>query len=86
VVRNAVVPERDIASLPLESGVELWARSNNLVEQRDDVVTLSLWHTNDLGDKARVEEYTLPACDGVCADERMLGGDGLTTNGATQLT
>lgn len=85
VIRDAIIPERDIASLPLEAGVELWARGDDLVEQSDDVVGFCLGDADDLGHEARVEEDTLPACDGVGAHERVLCRDGLASDGAAEV-
>ena len=84
VVGDTVIPERDITRLPLESCMELWAGRYNLIQQRDNVITLSLRHTNDLGHKARVEEDALPAGDRVCAYERVLGCDRFAAHGAAE--
>ena len=85
VVGDTVVPERDITRLPLKSCVELRAGRYNLIQQRDNVITLSLRHTNDLSHKARVEEDALPAGDRVCAYERVLGCDRFAAHGAAEL-
>lgn len=85
VVGDAVIPEGDVTSLPLEPGVQLGAGADNLIEERDDVVGFRLGHTNNLGHEARVKEQRFPAGDRVSADQWMLGGDGLATDGAAQV-
>lgn len=85
MVGDAIVPEGDIARLPLEAGVELRARCNNLVEQADDVITFCLGDTDNLCDESRVEKNTLPTCNRMCADERVLCGHWLATHGTTEV-
>ena len=85
MVCNAIVPESDVTGVPLESGVKLWRSSYDLIEQRDDVIALGLWNADDLGDKAGVEEYTLPASDGMCADEWVFRCDRFTAHGAAKV-
>ena len=60
VVRDAIVPERNIACLPLEAGMEFWRSGDDLVEQSDDVIRLGLGNADDLSHEARVEEDALP--------------------------
>jgi len=64
--------------------VQLLSRGDDLVEESDDGITLGLWDTNNLGDKAWVEEKRFPAGDGVRADQRMLCNDWVTTKRTTK--
>lgn len=85
VIRNAIVPESNITGVPLESSVELWRSSDDLVEQRDDVVALGLRDADDLGDKAGVEEDTFPAGNGMGADEWVFCCDWFAAHGAAEV-
>ena len=85
MVCNAIVPESDVTRIPLESSVELWRSSNDFIEQRDDVVALSLWYADDLGDKAGVEEDTFPAGNGMGADEWVFCCDWFAAHGAAEV-
>jgi hypothetical protein len=60
VIRDAIVPERNIACLPLEASMKFWRSGDNLIKQSDDVIRLRLGDADDFGDEARVEEDTLP--------------------------
>lgn len=85
VVGAAVVPESNVVLVPLEADVRLVGRGDDLVEVRDDVVTLNLGNADNLGHEAGVEEQRLPSGDGVHADERVLSDDRLATDGAAHL-
>lgn len=80
---NPVIPKCDIALVPLEADLHFGARCYDLIEKRNDGVTLRLRNTDDLGYEARVEEEGFPARDGVCADERVGSCDGHAADSAT---
>lgn len=77
---SPVVPQRNIVLTPLEPSVHFLGRGNHVGEIPDDGIALALGNADDLGHEARIEEQRVPASDRVCADERVLGGDGITSN------
>lgn len=64
--------------------MRLLRRGDKFIEVADDGITLCFWSSDGLGYEARVEEDGFPACDGVGADQRVLGGDWVATNSPTQ--
>lgn len=78
--RRSVVPDGDVILAPLESSMHLLSGGYHFGEVLDDGITLGFRDAHDLGHESRVEEQAVPAGDGVCANERMLGGDRVTTN------
>jgi hypothetical protein len=65
--------------------MNLRTRRHNLIQQPDNMIALRLRHANDLRDEAGVKEDGLPACNGICADEGVLGCDGLAAHGAAEV-
>lgn len=65
--------------------MNLGTRRHNLIQQRNNMIALRLWHAHDLRDESWVEEDGLPAGDGIRADERVLGGDGGAAYGAAEV-
>lgn len=49
------------------------------------MIALSLGNAYNFGDEAGVEEERLPSGDGVSADERVLGRDGITADRAAKI-
>lgn len=74
---DSVVPECHIVLPPLEPDMRLLGRGNKLIQVADDGVAFHLGDTNDLGDEAWIKE-TLPAGDGMRADEWVCSGDMIT--------
>jgi hypothetical protein len=65
--------------------MNLGTRRHNLIQQPNDMIALRLRHTDNLGHEPWIEENALPASDGVCADQRVLGGDGVAAHGAAEV-
>jgi hypothetical protein len=65
--------------------MNLGTRRHNLIQQPNDMIALRLRHTDNLGHEPWIEENALPASDGVCADQRVLGGDGVAAHGAAEI-
>lgn len=82
--RRSVVPDGNIILAPLESSVHLLCSGHHVGEVLDDGITLGFRDAHDLRDKSRVEEQSVPAGDGVRANERMLGRDWVTANRSTK--
>jgi hypothetical protein len=78
--RDSVIPKGYITLVPLESGMNLWTRCHNLSQETDNVIGLRLRYADNLCYEAWVEEDALPACHGICPNEGVFGGDGLTTH------
>lgn len=84
VVGSAVIPDRDIADIPLEAGVCFLRCSDDVSQISDDSIALALRDADDGCHEARVEEEAVPAGDGVCADERVFCGDGVAADWAAE--
>jgi hypothetical protein len=83
--RRPIIPKRNIPRLPLKPRVNLGTRRHNLVQQANNVIALRLRYTNNLGHEPWIEENRFPARDGVCADQRVLGSDGVAAHGAAEI-
>jgi hypothetical protein len=81
---DSVVPESNIILLPLETDVVLLSSRGELIEIVDYSIRLRFRDSNNSSDKARIEEYGLPSGNGICAYERMLGHNWLTTHCTAQ--
>jgi hypothetical protein len=86
VIGDSVIPEGDIVFVPLEPSMVLRRGSDDLIEKGDDVVALGLGDADNLGDEAGIEEEGLPSGDRMCADEWVLGGDSITTDGPAEVS
>lgn len=62
----------------------LLSGGHHVGEVPDDRIALGFGDAYDLGHESWVEEQTVPAGDRVRANERMLGGDRITTNGSSK--
>lgn len=60
--------------------MHLLGRDHELIQVADDGVAFHLWDADDLGNEAWIKEETLPASDGVGANEWMCGGDMVTAD------
>ena len=60
--------------------MDLLSRRHELVKVADDRLGFGLGNTDNVDNKARIEEYGLPSRDWVSAYEGMLGDDGVASN------
>lgn len=81
---NSVIPKCNIILFPLVPDMAFLCCRNDLVEIVDDSIALSFGNADNLRDEAWIEEYRLPTCNWIRADEWMFRDDWLTANGATQ--
>lgn len=82
--RRSVVPDRNIILAPLESSMHFLSRGDHVGEVLDNGIALGFGNAHNLGHEARVEEQCIPTGHGVCADERVLGRDGVAANRPTK--
>lgn len=77
VIADAIVPECNVVFVPLEAGVYLRRCRDELVEEGDDMVRLSLRDADDLCDEAGVEEDGFPTGHwGMLLVKALDGGEG----------
>lgn len=81
---DPVIPKGNVVLPPLKPHVRFLRGGDDLSEVAHNIVTLELGHAHDARDKARVEKQTVPAGDRVCADQRMLCGDGRPPDSAAE--
>lgn len=78
VLGNAVVPNNNCALFPLDTGLEVSAQGNVVVEELKDGVGLFLLEANDLTCELRVDVEGLLASGRMSAHDGMSMDDGLT--------
>lgn len=79
-IAYSVVPERDRVGLPAEAHLEVRIATDLLEQEVQDGVRLGLGNSDDAARETWVDVDTLPAGDGVNADDRVDRLDGFATN------
>ena len=79
-VTHSIIPERDRVALPAEAHLEVHVATDLLEQEVQDGVRLSLGNADDATRESWVDVDTLPAGDGMNADDGVDRLNGFATN------